>query len=93
MNRKFGLLWLVLIVGLAACSPAAEQPAPIIPTNKPEPGTEPTAPAVAETPAGEAVETAIPESNGVISGRTPEGTYFLGAEDAPVTMIDYSDFL
>ena len=26
-------------------------------------------------------------------GRTPDGVFFLGAENAPVTVIDYSDFL
>ncbi len=27
------------------------------------------------------------------SGRTDDGAYFMGREDAPLTMIDYSDFL
>jgi hypothetical protein len=27
------------------------------------------------------------------SGRNDDGTYFLGEPDAPVTLIDYSDFL
>lgn len=29
----------------------------------------------------------------VTIGRTEEGVFFIGAEDAPVTVIDYSDFL
>ena len=29
----------------------------------------------------------------VKTGRTPAGGYFIGAENAPLTMIDYSDFL
>jgi hypothetical protein len=106
INTKIGLIWGVLLLGLATCSPAAEQAAPTIPASVSEetaavialptgtePPAEPIAPATAETPAGETVETTAPESNGVISGRTAEGTYFLGAEDALVTMIDYSDFL
>lgn len=28
-----------------------------------------------------------------VNGRTSDGAYFLGREDAPVTIIDYSDFL
>jgi len=30
---------------------------------------------------------------GVISGRTEEGAFFLGDPNAPITHIDYSDFL
>jgi hypothetical protein len=29
----------------------------------------------------------------VVNGRTDDGAYFLGRADAPVTIIDYSDFL
>ena len=29
----------------------------------------------------------------VVFGRTADGVFFIGAEDAPVTVIDYSDFL
>jgi protein-disulfide isomerase len=30
---------------------------------------------------------------GITYGRTDEGVFFLGSPDAPVTIIDYSDFL
>ncbi len=45
--------------------------------------TEPAAP-VAQLSADDA---------GVAYGRTDEGVFFLGSPDAPVTIIDYSDFL
>ena len=64
-----------------------------VPTNEPptqptaiptdEPVTEPTS-VPTEEPAAETA---------VIAGRTDEGAFFLGAVDAPVMMIDYSDFL
>ena len=34
-----------------------------------------------------------PEPLQVISGQTTDGAFFLGATDAPITVIDYSDFL
>ncbi len=37
--------------------------------------------------------TATPETAVVMFGRTSEGAYFHGDPDAPVTIIDYSDFL
>jgi len=31
--------------------------------------------------------------SGPVAGRNPDGTYFYGAVDAPLALIDYSDFL
>lgn len=62
-----------------------------VPTTLPTPANEPTtlpptkpAPTIA---AEEETEVAV------AYGRTPEGAYFKGAANAPVTLIDYSDFL
>lgn len=48
----------------------------------------PTAPPTDAPTEAPAVETAEPQRNGAY-----EGTYFRGLATAPVTMIDYSDFL
>ena len=66
---------------------AVSIPPTAVPTN--EPPAPPTA-----IPTDEPViePTTVPET-AVIAGRTDEGAFFLGAVDAPVTMIDYSDFL
>jgi hypothetical protein len=70
---------------------------PVTPTAVATTALEPTvatseAPAEADpTVALPVEETAGPEV--VMSGRVEEGAFFLGAADAPVTMIDYSDFL
>ncbi|MBE2223941.1 MAG: hypothetical protein IAF02_20540 [Anaerolineae bacterium] len=77
----------------AESSPTAVIPSPTtasssptaVPTNAPP--AEPTAIPTSEPTAEPAPETAV------IAGRTEEGAFFLGAVDAPVTMIDYSDFL
>ena len=72
---------------MAAPSANAEVPAtqPPVATEAP-----PTAP---PSPTAETAETAESGGEVAINGRTPEGAYFLGRADAPVTIIDYSDFL
>lgn len=52
---------------------------------------------VTETPAAPtqsaAVATPTPDAPQIAFGRTAEGAFFHGSPDAPVTLIDYSDFL
>lgn len=75
--------------------PTAE---PIPATNTPQPTDAPAEESAGDEPAVEpTVEpTALPEAPPapvVIAGRTADGGYFLGAETAQLTLIDYSDFL
>lgn len=74
----------------ATSAPTATEPPPPTPTALPtavvdEPTAEP-----ADTPAPATADVVTAE---VVFGRTDEGVYFVGVEDAPVTVIDYSDFL
>ena len=71
---------------LAACGNATTAPqasAPAAPAAAAPPSTTPAPP----------VATTLPAFNGIPQGRTPEGFFTLGTPDAPVTLIDYSDFL
>ena len=79
--RLFSLLILLLLP--AACSPAGsgnEANAPATPT--------PLATVEAQPTAADAAT-----AGAVAYGRNEDGTFFHGAADAPVTLIDYSDFL
>jgi hypothetical protein len=68
-------------------SPTVEATAVPSPT---PPAAEPTATTAVEV---EPTAEEVTAETGVISGRTEEGAFFLGDPNAPITHIDYSDFL
>ncbi len=75
---------------LAACGGAPTETT--APTQAPAAATEqPAAPAATEAPAAEAA--ADGPFAGIPRSRTAEGYHVLGAADAPVTLVMYSDFL
>jgi len=106
---KKSLILLILLFVAAGCvaetavfDPTLPAATEITPTDLPAPVVE-TAVAtevvvVVETavsPTNVPEPTAEPEAIAFVveSGRTPEGAYFLGSPEAPLTLIDYSDFL
>lgn len=77
---------------LAEATDSPTAPTPSTPSSEASPTEPPTATLPAEPPASATPEpTRTPEV--VVNGRTADGAYFLGRLDAPVTIIDYSDFL
>jgi len=84
MRRKYGWLLMLLVVSMlvAACGPEMATPTPA-PTS--DAGSE----SEATTPAQEGQEPELP----VVEYQVDENDWHaLGSPDAPVTMIEYSDF-
>lgn len=93
-NRAALMLPLIMLLALAACAtdnttttPAAGQP-PLAATATAR-GASEAAPAATSQPAVVAPAGELAYA----TGRNPDGTYFRGEPDAPVTLIVYSDFL
>jgi hypothetical protein len=57
------------------------------------PATAPASAAPSAAAASAPAAGTLPPYNGIPQSRMPEGFFALGATGAPVTMIDYSDFL
>ena len=70
-------------------------PPPVVTVDTPrvEPPTATSAGSAQAVPTPEPAEEQAVAEGGVVSGRTPEGAFFLGDPNAPITHIDYSDFL
>lgn len=79
-------------VGTPAAGPAATRAAPSV-----APATRP--PAATVRPTGVSAASPVPaspapaEAAALAQGLTPEGYHFLGRADAPLTLVNYSDFL
>ena len=83
------------LVATSEAQPAPTETMVVIATRGPDGGvvattSEPEAAATAESTPTAAAE---PTEEAAFNGRNEDGTFFRGAADAPVTMIDYSDFL
>lgn len=77
------LLALIGVLLLAACSAPTE-------TADPTPDIAPTD---ALTSTAQPAAAVAGQPSAVTFGRTDDGLFFHGAADAPVTLIDYADFL
>lgn len=92
MKSTLPCLFIGLLL-LVACAPGGgttETAAPLPVMSEPTAAVDLAPPALDEPqPTAEPVTTAA----GVAFGRNDDGTFFHGAPGAPVTLIDYSDFL
>lgn len=92
MIQRYLLLFLIMPAMIAACSgapsaaPTPEQPARIAPT---VPDAEQTSAPATLAPGAPALAT---DAIALERGRTPEGYHYLGNADAPVTILEFSDF-
>lgn len=77
MSKIVWLLLPLLLLGCAVNAPTTGDAGPSLPTATPRP--EPTATALFPTT--------------FAGGANADGTFFRGSADAPVTLIEYSDFL
>ena len=89
----YRFLLLVLLLCLTACS--AQSPRDETATSAPPSATAmpESPPGAGDTPAAVGSPSSVIGDAGVADGRNDDGTFFHGAADAPVTLIDYSDFL
>ena len=100
MKQYLFILTTLLILLLAACggeaggdTAAATSTAPTADTSAARATPTNAATEVTDADAHDTSTAAEDTALTVTSGRTEDGTYFRGAADAPVTIIDYSDFL
>ena len=83
----------IAIFLVAACAPLAAPTAPVTESAAEAPATETETPVEATTaPAAEALPIPTETYNGIPVGFTPEGFPFRGDPNAPVTMVEYSDY-
>jgi hypothetical protein len=84
--RILSFICLLLLILAACSSPVPDSDATTPATSVPD-ATADDQP----TPANSAAVSGQPSA--VVFGRTDDGVFFHGAADAPVTLIDYADFL
>ncbi|MCS6842369.1 MAG: Rcas_1661 family thioredoxin-like (seleno)lipoprotein [Roseiflexus sp.] len=93
MNQRHLILLLIIPFVIAACSSAPSTA--VIP--EPQATKMPAAPAATPASAATAPAISAPMSSTDIAtlerGRTPEGYHYLGRADAPLTILEFSDFL